>query len=66
MTKAQNNVLAIGNAIVDVLARVDNDFLDEHGMPKGGMTLIERAPGVSLEELKAKTGADYTVADSAK
>ncbi|MFN4311855.1 MAG: CoA transferase subunit B [Ferrovibrio sp.] len=33
---------------------------------KGGMTLIERAPGVSLEELKAKTGADYTVADSAK
>jgi 3-oxoacid CoA-transferase subunit B len=32
----------------------------------GGMTLIERAPGVSLEELKAKTGADYTVADSAK
>lgn len=41
MTKAQNNVLAIGNAIVDVLARVDNDFLDEHGMPKGGMTLID-------------------------
>lgn len=33
---------------------------------KGGMTLIERAPGVSLEELKEKTGADYTVAASAK
>ena len=33
---------------------------------KGGMTLIERAPGVSLEELKDKTGADYTVAASAK
>lgn len=32
----------------------------------GGMTLIERAPGVSLDELKAKTGADYTVAASAK
>jgi len=32
----------------------------------GGMTLIERAPGVSLEELKEKTGADYKVADSAK
>lgn len=32
----------------------------------GGMTLIERAPGVSLEELKEKTGADYTVAASAK
>lgn len=32
----------------------------------GGMVLIERAPGVSLDELKEKTGADYTVADSAK
>jgi len=32
----------------------------------GGMTLIERAPGVTLEELKEKTGADYTVAASAK
>jgi 3-oxoacid CoA-transferase subunit B len=32
----------------------------------GGMVLIERAPGVSLDELKSKTGADYTVADSAK
>jgi 3-oxoacid CoA-transferase subunit B len=32
----------------------------------GGMVLIERAPGVSLDELKDKTGADYTVADSAK
>jgi 3-oxoacid CoA-transferase subunit B len=32
----------------------------------GGMTLIERAPGVSLDELKEKTGADYTVAASAK
>jgi 3-oxoacid CoA-transferase subunit B len=32
----------------------------------GGMVLIERAPGVSLDDLKAKTGAEYTVADSAK
>lgn len=33
---------------------------------KGGMTLIERAAGVSLDEIREKTGADYTVADSAK
>jgi 3-oxoacid CoA-transferase subunit B len=32
----------------------------------GGMVLIERAPGVSLDELKEKTGAEYTVAASAK
>jgi sugar/nucleoside kinase (ribokinase family) len=37
----RNNVLAIGNAIVDVLARVSDNFLDTHGMPKGGMTLID-------------------------
>ena len=32
----------------------------------GGMVLIERAPGVTLEELKEKTGADYAVAASGK
>jgi len=48
MTSAPNNVLAIGNAIVDVLARVGNDFLDEHGMPKGGMTLIDGARAEQL------------------
>ncbi|QDO95903.1 CoA transferase subunit B [Ferrovibrio terrae] len=32
----------------------------------GGMVLIERAPGVSLDELKEKTGAEYTVAASAR
>ena len=28
----------------------------------GGMTLIETAPGVSLDEIKNKTEADFTVA----
>jgi 3-oxoacid CoA-transferase subunit B len=32
---------------------------------KGGMTLIERAPGVSLDEVKQKTDAGFTVAASA-
>jgi 3-oxoacid CoA-transferase subunit B len=27
----------------------------------GGMTLIEMAPGVSLDEIKQKTAASYTV-----
>lgn len=53
MTKPKNNVLAIGNAIVDVLARVDNAFLDEHGMPKGGMTLID---GGRAEQLYGAMG----------
>jgi len=33
---------------------------------KGGMTLIERAPGVSLAEIERTTDALYKVADSAK
>lgn len=41
MTTGSLNLLAIGNAIVDVLARVDNDFIDAHGMAKGSMALVD-------------------------
>ena len=43
MTSARFDVLGIGNAIVDVLARADDDFLLAHGMRKGGMALIDEA-----------------------
>jgi fructokinase len=39
MTQALD-ILGIGNAIVDVLARTEDSFLAEHNMPKGGMALI--------------------------
>jgi adenosine kinase len=35
------DVLGIGNAIVDVIARAEDDFLVAHGMHKGTMALIE-------------------------
>jgi len=41
MDKAALDVIAIGNAIVDVIAAVDEDFLAARGAPKGGMTLID-------------------------
>jgi len=41
MSATQYDVLGIGNAIVDVIARTDDDFLAKHGMNKGGMTLID-------------------------
>ncbi len=41
MTSARYDVLGIGNAIVDVLARSEEDFLLKQGMRKGGMALID-------------------------
>ena len=35
------DVVAVGNAIVDVLAHADDAFLEAHGMAKGVMTLID-------------------------
>ncbi len=43
MTAPRYDVLGIGNAIVDVIANTEDDFLVAHGMHKGGMTLIDEA-----------------------
>jgi sugar/nucleoside kinase (ribokinase family) len=53
MTKAKFDVTAIGNAIVDVLAKADDALLAEHKLPKGGMSLID-AP--TAERLYAVMG----------
>jgi adenosine kinase len=41
MTATRYDVLGIGNAIVDVISRAEDDFLIRHGMRKGAMTLID-------------------------
>jgi sugar/nucleoside kinase (ribokinase family) len=41
MSSARFDVLGIGNAIVDVIARTDEDFLLKQGMNKGAMALID-------------------------
>jgi adenosine kinase len=43
MTSARYDVLGIGNAIVDVIARAEDEFLGRHGMNKGSMALIDEA-----------------------
>lgn len=48
MTEPRYDVLGIGNAIVDVLARTDEVFLGEHGLVKGAMTLIDAARAEAL------------------
>lgn len=41
MTDNALNVVGIGNAIVDVLSRGDDAFLDQHSLVKGTMSLID-------------------------
>jgi sugar/nucleoside kinase (ribokinase family) len=48
MTTARYDVLGIGNAIVDVLARTDDDFLVRQNMRKGAMTLIDEERATTI------------------
>ena len=40
MTAATYDVVAIGNAIVDIIAKADDDFIAANGMTKGAMQLV--------------------------
>ncbi|HZG45779.1 MAG TPA: adenosine kinase [Allosphingosinicella sp.] len=48
MTDAFLDVLAIGNAIVDVFADTDDEFLQREGLPPGSMRLIDADRAVEL------------------
>jgi len=48
MTAIRYDVLGIGNAIVDVIARAEDDFLVAQGMHKGSMALIDEARAQSI------------------
>jgi sugar/nucleoside kinase (ribokinase family) len=48
MTASGFDVLCIGNAIVDVIARVEENFVSRHGLVKGSMNLIDEARAEQL------------------
>jgi sugar/nucleoside kinase (ribokinase family) len=48
VTDVRLDVLAIGDAIVDVIATADDAFLTEEGLPKGSMRLIDAAEATRL------------------
>ena len=48
MPEPRLDVLAIGNAIVDVIANVDDAFIDAEGLAKGSMRLIDTAEAERL------------------
>ena len=52
-------ILGIGNAIVDVLAKVDDEFLKENKLIKGSMKLIDKA---EFEHLKKNIKIEKIVA----
>ncbi len=50
------DVVGIGNAIVDVLSHTDDQFLDDHGLVKGSMQLIDTDQANALyAEMTAST-----------
>jgi sugar/nucleoside kinase (ribokinase family) len=55
MAETRFDVLGIGNAIVDVIARADDDFLLSHGMHKGGMALIDEARAEAIYDAMGPT-----------
>ena len=48
MTDTRYEVLGIGNAIVDVIARTEEDFLAVHDLAKGSMMLIDEGRAEAL------------------
>ena len=48
MASTRFDVLGIGNAIVDVIARTEDDFLAKQNMRKGAMQLIDEAQAVGI------------------
>lgn len=49
------SILGIGNAIVDVVCKVDDNFLEEHSLIKGSMSLIDENMAENLSKLKSET-----------
>src|SRR5256885_5946704 len=48
MPTTRFDVLGIGNAIVDVIARTEDDFLAKQGMHKGAMALIDEGRAAAI------------------
>ncbi len=55
MTASSLDILCLGNAIVDVLAPVDDSFLETFGIAKGGMNLIDEARATWLFDAMGST-----------
>ncbi len=48
MLQKSFDILAVGNAIIDVFSQCNDDFLRQHAIEKGGMNLLDLAASQSL------------------
>jgi adenosine kinase len=55
MTSPRYDLLGVGNAIVDVIAKTDDAFLVTHGMAKGSMTLIDEPRAKAIYDAMGTT-----------
>jgi sugar/nucleoside kinase (ribokinase family) len=58
VTEPQLDIVAIGNAIVDVISREEDDFIVRHDLSKGGMQLVDTP---TAEKLYAAMGAGMEI-----
>ena len=54
------DVLGIGNAIMDVISPVDDGFLQDEDITKGGMTLVDEGRALELHGAFKKNATDIT------
>ena len=50
------DVVGIGNALVDIIAQVENDFLHDQNLVKGSMALIDTDRAIALYEVIGRHG----------
>ena len=61
----KNKIIGIGNAIVDVVCKIDEKFLEENLLIKGSMSLIDDAMAQKLSDISAeKISSGGSVANS--
>lgn len=55
------DVLAVGNAIVDIFGQCGDDFLQANGIDKGVMTLLDEAGSARLYAALGKIGSPQLI-----
>ena len=45
------NVFGIGNALVDIVTEVDDQFLEDHNIEKGLMTLVDEENQIRISKI---------------